>query len=280
MSTLVSDLIEEVQDRIPEDKLANLFPALNRAISVISDRLYILESGLIIDELEILVYASIDYTAATIAFVDNSIEGVDTITDSANQFVVEGFKAGMAIETTCSGNEGPFRITTAAAGTLTLHAEDAVAVQAVGTSYKITSSADYGYLPDAFGGFVEKPYIDGYTWELDPLPSQREKLVYSSAGTPHYYKIKGNRVYVIPATSTDITIKGDYYQKKTKITKMNQYVPFYETLDSAIQEYLVAVLGGDASQAEAALLASVELVALKRDKRAATGMPGGISWGF
>jgi hypothetical protein len=279
-STLVSDLIEEIQDRIPENKLPNLFPALNRAIKIIADRLYLLDSSLVIGELSVSAYASVDYTASTIAFVDGGVDAVDTITDSANQFVTEGFEADMPIETTCTSNLGPFRVTAVVAGTLTIHIENSVTKQIAGSSYKITSIADYGYLPDDFGGFVEKPYINGYTWELLPLPNQAAKLAYSSAGVTKFYKLKGNRLYLIPATNTDITIKGDYYKRATAITKMSNYVPFYGAMDGAIQEYLIKVLGGDPSGAEAALLALADLAASKRDKKAPVGMPGGIEWGF
>lgn len=280
MFTTVADLIEEIQDRIPPGAYANIFPALNRAIKIVSERLYVLESSLIIGELSVAAYASVDYTASTITFVDGGLEMTDTITDSANKFVAEGFKAGMPIKTTCSGNTGPFRIATVAAGTLTLHAEESVTKQAAGSSYTITSVADFCYLPDDFGGFVEKPYMSGYTWELDPLPSQAAKLAYSSAGVPKFYKTKGNRLYLTPAPAVDITIMGDYYRKATTITKSNQYVPFYGVMDGAIQEYLIAALSGGGSKITDILVSAAELAASKRDKKAAVPMPGGINWGF
>lgn len=282
MATLVADLIEEIQDGIPDDKLSSLFPALNRAVSIISNRLYILESDLIIGELSVSLFASIDYTAATLAFVNGGIEAVDTITDSASQFVAEGFAANMPIETDCAANPGPFRIAAVAAGTITMDAMESITTEGSGASYTITSIPDYGYLPNDFGGLVEKPYINGKTWELEPLPSQRSKLIYASAGEPKYYKLKGNRIFVTPAASSDATIEGDYYRKPVLLTKMNDYVPFYGAMDAAIQEYLRRVLisgaSGNDDLLETFLHGEIDLVVPRRNKKAPVNMPGGIRW--
>jgi len=60
------------------------------------------------------------YTAATIAFNNNG-DTADTITDSASQFVVEGFRAGDVINITGStSNNVQVTVATVAAGTLTL----------------------------------------------------------------------------------------------------------------------------------------------------------------
>lgn len=98
MST-VADIMDELQDRIPKERIGSLFPALNRAIGLLAKRLYILESDLIIDDLSINIFAQISYEASTIAFVDGKSETEDTITDSASQFVtswpyVSGFIQG------------------------------------------------------------------------------------------------------------------------------------------------------------------------------------------
>jgi hypothetical protein len=61
---------------------------------------------------------------------------------------------------------------------------------------------------------------------------------------------------------------------------MNQYVPFYTVFDSAIQEYLIAYLGGETSQAKTSLLAAADWAASKRDRRTPARFPGGIHWGF
>lgn len=282
-STLVSDLFDNIQDRIPPENMEKIFSALNQAIGILSNRLYVLDSDLIIGDLSVSIFASIDYASDTIAFVDGGIDAVDTITDSDSAFVTEGFEADMPIETDCTGNAGPFRITTVAAGTLTLHAEEAVTTTAAGTEYTITSVEDFGYLPSDFNGLVEKPYIDGYTWELEPLKSQITKLAYTSAGIPKWYKVRGNRLYVYPGTDTDITLEGEYYKLPTTITKMNQYVPFYGVMDRAIEEYLIRALSlspATTDDLEAFLFRQIDLFASKRPKKTHVSMPGGVDYGF
>lgn len=284
MATTVSDLIEEIQDMIPEERLPNLFPALNRAIRTIAKRLFVLGSDLVISEMSVSLFASIDYTASTIAFVSGGLETADTITDTASQFVVEAFMADMPIETNSTGNEGPSRIYSVAAGVINLDArESVVTAAAAGTSVKITSLADFGYLPDDFWGLVDKPYIDGYTWPLEPLPNQSTKLIYASnSGTPRYYELKGNRLYVTPAAGTDVTIKGDYWKKPTALTGMDDYVPWNELFDDAIEEYLSRVLIAGVAVTDADLKSyisgAVDMVTPKRSKKAPAQMPGGIRW--
>ncbi|MCE5336831.1 MAG: hypothetical protein LLG06_19815 [Desulfobacteraceae bacterium] len=286
MSTQILDFLDEIQGRIPENKIPDFFPALNQAIRAISRRLYKLDSGLVKGNLSIPIYAEDSYAAATIAFVDGGPDAADTITDSAVQFVVEGFSAGMAITTTCTGNTGPFRITAVAAGTITLHAEDSVVAQAVGSSYTITSDDEYGYLPDDFGGLVEneKPYVDGYTYGLLPLPSQETKLKYTSAGVPNWYQIKGSRFYVTPPTSADITIRGDYWQRTVRKTKVSEYLPFNGVFDDVIGELVVRILDKGIAEAGAELdnfIASVvDPIVQKQGQKAPVHMPCGINWGF
>ena len=287
MST-VADIMDELQDRIPQERIGSLFPAINRAIGLLSKRLYLLDSDLIIGDLEVNIYAQQTYTAATIAFVDGKSEAVDTITDTASQFVAEEFDVDMPIKTNCAGNEGPFRITAVAAGTLTLSADSSVTAQAAGSSYTITSQNDFGYLPDDFGGLIDKPYVVGYQYPLEPLPSQYVKMAYLSStgvntGTPTYYQVKGGRLHIIPATGSDIVIGGDYYKKPAKLIMMDDILPFDGMLDDALAEYLLQVLAGGVSIADDSLKTilydAVDLIAKKRPKKAAPKTPRGIPWG-
>lgn len=288
MSTTVSELIEEIQEAIPEKSLPNLFPALNRAIQMIAKRLYVLESDVLLGVLNVGIYASIDYTADTIAFVSGGNETADTLTDSASGLVTEGFVAGMPIETDSSatGNAGPHRIYSVAAATINLDArESTLTTAAAGSDVTITSVADFGYLPDDFWGFTgERPYIDGYTWTLLPLPNQQTALAYTSAGVPKFYKLKDNRLYVYPGTGTDITIKGDYWRKPARITAMNDYIPWNEQFDDAIAEYLSKVLIAGIAASDLNLKEylydAVSLVASKRGHKAPVSMPGGLNYGF
>jgi hypothetical protein len=76
------------------------------------------------------------YTAATIAFVDSN---PDTITDTANKFLLKGFHAGDKIRVSGSvSNNKVFTIATVVAGTITLVAGDALTAELAGASVTIT----------------------------------------------------------------------------------------------------------------------------------------------
>jgi len=287
MST-VADIMDELQDRIPKERIGSLFPALNRAVGLLAKRLYLLKSDLVIGELAVNIYAQEIYTAATIAFVNGKSEAVDTITDSAAQFIAEGFEEDMPITTNCSGNAGPFRISSVAVGTLTLHPNSAITAQIAGSSYTLTSANDFGYLPADFWGLVDKPCIVGYQYPLEPLPDQYTQMKYMSSsgmntGTPIYYKLQKDKLRIIPATGSDIVISGDYFQKPATLTDMDDALPFEGMLDDALTEYLLNVLAGGTSTAETNLQAilddAVDLVIAMRPKKAAATLPPGIPWG-
>lgn len=272
MST-VAEFLELVLDRVPEDKANKVMPALNAAIQVIAKRLYIFESDLVRGDLNVPIYASVEYASDSIAFVANLPEAADTITDSAAQFVAEGFEADMAITTSFTTNPGPYRITAVAVGTLTLATDSNVTVQAEGTEYTLTSRADFGYLPSDFWGLFHnaKPYIDGKTWPLVALPDQDIKLAWGSSGESFYYEIEGDRFCVIPATASDITIKGKYFKRPAKLTKGEDTMPYFELFDDVLREYLVELMvAGTASgaTAQAQLLLGVDLVVAKRPRKA------------
>lgn len=287
MSTVI-ELFDEIQDRIPMDRVKQVLPALNKAVSMIAKRLYVHESDLIIGELSVSIFAQDAYTAATIGFLNNvNLDTDDTITDSASQFVAEGFVANMPITTTCATNPGPFKISSVAVGVLTLDSKSKLTTQAAGSSYTITSANDFGYLPADFWGFVGRPYVSGYKDPLYPLPGQHTQLFYSNAtgvntGTPTYYKLQGDKLRILPATGTDITIKGDYFQKPTKLTDLNDETPFNGVLDDALSEYLLMVLGGDAPAAASALqemlFSAVDLIVPKRSIKGPEYEVHGIQW--
>ena len=274
MST-VAEFLELVQYRIPEDRHNSILPALNAAIQVVAKRLYLFESDLIRGDLNVGVYASIEYDADTIAFVSGLPEAADTITDSASGFVTAGFVAGMMITTDSTTNPGPYRITTAAAGTLTLATDSDLTAAAAGSDVVLTSNAGYGYLPSDFWGLfgTAKPYVDGKTWPLNPLPSQDEEIVWGDSGESFYYEIEGDKIRVIPPTGTDITIKGKYFKRPAKLTKGEDTVPYFELFDDVLREYLVEILNvGTASGGNAIsqLQVGVDLVVAKRPRKASS----------
>lgn len=275
MSTVQSlyDFLQYRRDiQVGSDDLIHI---VNAAIRTISKRLYFLGSDLITDKMEVSLYAEVSYTADTIAFVDSS---PDTITDSALQFVAEGFVSGMHITTDEASNPGPFEISTAVAGTLTLVTADSVTDSAEGSDVTITSVDDYGDLPSDFWGLKDKPYIDGKTWSLNPSPGVAAELTYTSAGEPRYYKIRGQKIYVIPAASTDSTIKADYYKKPTALTADTDTLPFNEMFDDLISEYVIQYFRGEQTAADLTLLLhnGVDLLASQYDRRAPADFPVGI----
>ena len=69
-------------------------------------------------------------TDTTIAFVDSN---PDTITESGNTFITEGFEAGMQISVSGStSNDGVYTVASVAAGTITLVAEDSLTAEIAG----------------------------------------------------------------------------------------------------------------------------------------------------
>jgi hypothetical protein len=211
---------------------------VNTAIRFIAKRLYVLDSELVIGIMEVPIFDEVTLTALDIAFADNGATA-DTITQVAAGFVTAGFTAGMPITTTSTTNPGPFRIASVVAGTLTLHDDDEVTTEAAGTSTTITSDDAYGLLPADFWGLWGKPYLDGKTEPLIPLPSTDYELQFTGAGTPVYYKIRGSKFYVTPHTGTDYTIVADYFQKPTEITNTTDYLPWDDLFNDVIYELVL-----------------------------------------
>jgi hypothetical protein len=241
---------------------------------------------MVTDEMAISSWSVQTYTAATIAFTARTLEVAGTITDTALQFVIELFKADMHIKTNSTVNPGPFKIATAAAGTLTLISTDVVTAAVAGANITITSLASYADLPSDFWGFIERPYINTYQYTLAPIPNQDTKLLYiNTSGTPIYYDLVGSKMYLYPETSADITINGKYWKKPATISRMDETLPYDELFDDAIQEVLVQTLnfgGLIPPEAQAALDAylfkAVDLIGPHRHKRVPAQMPRGIAW--
>ena len=282
MST-VSSVYEMLQYRrdiqvVPDD----LIHVCNMAVRTIAKRLYWLESDLLREEMSVSVFAAVTHTAADIVFNDAN---PDTITSTLAGFVTSGLAANMPITTTGTGNAGPFRINTAAAGTLTLVSTDAVTA-AGAASVTITSDDGYGYLPTGFWGFVDQPYLSTKTYPLLPLPSLDIKLSYTSPGEPRYYQIKGGKIYVTPDTGIDYTIKGDYFARPTELTATTDTLPYYELFDDAIAEFVMRFFRSGQEGAAATvdmtrmLIENVDLVAAKYDRRAPTRMAQDINWDY
>ena len=92
----------------------------------------------IYDDIDTAWYPRI--TGTTYAAVDSD---PDTITDSANRFIVSGFEPGMTIDvdgSSASANNTRHRIEAVAAGTLTLSATSALTADGAGDTWTITVS--------------------------------------------------------------------------------------------------------------------------------------------
>lgn len=96
----------------------------------------------ILDDTAVTFVAGETYTASTIAFFDNN-PAADTITDSAAQFVIEGFVIGDTITITGStSNNGSYTIAGVTAGTITLDDAGTLVNEAAGASVTITSASN------------------------------------------------------------------------------------------------------------------------------------------
>lgn len=98
--------------------------------------------------------------AATIAFNENT-PAADTITDSANGFLVAGFQAGDQITVSGSAsNDGTYTINTVAAGTITLLSRNDLATEAAGATVKIVAPKT---VPDGVAVTVKAMYSNAGT---------------------------------------------------------------------------------------------------------------------
>jgi hypothetical protein len=281
MST-VQSILDDIQFRA--DVTQDLYHLLNLAVRSLAKRLYWHKSKLLVGDLAVAISASTPYTASTIAFVNSN---PDTLTDSANGFVTAGFKSGMSFTTDATANPGPFKIDVAAAGTLTLISTDAVVAAGAGSAVILTPIDDYGILPSDFWGLVDRPYVSGRSYPLLPIPNQATLLAYAvnSAGLALYYDIRGTKIYLVPRTSEDVTIKGQYWQRPTALTGTSDTIPFNELFDDIISEVLVQLYNRDAvAQGEAIgicdkiIREGVDPIVARFGLVAPTQMPVGIDW--
>lgn len=280
MATTVSEMYDQLKYWIGTE--VDALYLVNTAIRFVAKRLYTLGSELVIGIMEVPIFAEATITADDIAFVDGGATA-DTITQVAAGFVTAGFQAGMPITTDSDTNPGPFRIATVAAGTLTLDDDDAVTDESAGASITITSDDAYGYLPDDFWGLKidneSWPYLSGQLWPLQPLPSTQTEQNYTSPGLPKWYKIRGNRIYVTPHTSSDYTIVADYFQKPTTIENTTDYLPYDDLFNDVIYEIVLNLFkksGILVPELQAAFHAAIDAVAPKRGGNSPALAPRGI----
>jgi hypothetical protein len=95
-------------------------------------------------------------------------------------------------------------------------------------------------LPDDFVGMVSEPWVDGNTYLLKYLPDRETALRYGTdEGTPVYYEVIGNTVYLYPATDAAITLKGFYFRYSDSVVDGTSTMPYRGIFDGTIREALV-----------------------------------------
>ena len=95
--------------------------------------------------------------ATTIAFSENTASA-DTITDSANGFLIAGFQAGDQITVAGStSNDGTYTVSTVVAGTITLLAREDIATEAAGATVTLTAPKT---VPDGVSVTVKAMYAN------------------------------------------------------------------------------------------------------------------------
>ena len=114
------------------------------------------------------------------------------------------------------------------------------------SSYSLSYAADASTasLPSDFWGLTGKPYEDGKSYPLKPLPDKDYKLVWDSSSIARWYRVINTTLEIIPPTASAITVKGDYFQRPTAMSKIDDTLPYNELFDDAIEEYLVGAIGG------------------------------------
>ena len=101
--------------------------------------------------------------ATTIAFVENDA-AADTITDSANGFLIAGFQAGdqITVSSTSALNDGTYTIGSVVAGTITLLSRNDITTEtaAAAGTVKIVASKN---VPDGVGVTIKAMFANGGT---------------------------------------------------------------------------------------------------------------------
>lgn len=145
----------------------------------------------------------------------------------------------------------------------------------------------YAALPTDFWGLKDAPYIDGQKRILEPLPNILVAAQLGSGGIPLYYRVRGPFiiVYPPPSDSSVNTLIMEYFYRPTAIAAVSDTMPFDELFDDAIAEYInwfykFGTMEGPDKMAmmKEFLHDAVDLIAVKRERRAPKRLPGGIDW--
>lgn len=153
-------------------------------------------------------------------------------------------------------------------------------------SVTIAAAAQYGALPADFIGLIGRPYISGYTTPLEPIPSDRERIIYTGeAGTPLWYEVLGANIYIYPYVTAGCTLNGRYAARPVAINDMDSVMPFNNFCNEIITEYITAsaqmgptIPAAKRQELDISVNEQVDALVEARMVRAPVWMPGGINW--
>jgi len=105
---------------------------------------------------------------------------------------------------------------------------------------EVTAEKNFTSLPGSFLGLRMNPVLhsaSGGKITLYPLPEELENALPLS-GSPQYYELFKNRLYVYPAPTSTTTLKFSSYQR-TEVVCMQQETPYGHLFDDQIMELIV-----------------------------------------
>lgn len=103
----------------------------------------------------------------------------------------------------------------------------------------IPGTLDNAKLPSDFLGLSEHPYVSGQGNPLTPVQSKDRAALDGQSGTPTYYELVDDRLYVFPTPVSLTLIKGRYILDEPTVDALTDAIPFAGLFD---QLYVEAVL--------------------------------------
>ena len=94
-------------------------------------------------------------------------------------------------------------------------------------------------LPSGFEALKGLPWIDGTTTFLNPLPDRTTALSFTTSGTPKYYELWDDDMYIYPPTNASRTIKFDCMKEFTLLTAADETIPLKRIFDDALGKYII-----------------------------------------
>jgi hypothetical protein len=188
------------------------------------------------DQRDIKIEAStveFDGAETNIAFVKGSGNTRDTITDSDDGFVTDGFAAGQEIVVDGStSNDNAYTIYSVAAGTITLTSIGALTSES-GVADMTIEASEIPYKVSLPSDFVIESRVEFRGIRLEKI-HQRENFQFArtttliETGTPEGYWIEGNYLVLVPKPTQEGTLKIWYTYYNTDSTTTSPIIPTVE----------------------------------------------------